>query len=217
MYEQVSRRIQLIRFLVASLKPISFVTFVVAVDGVGSNFNHHFSSSIYVVVDTKLFDPSLSINDFYLILWILFLVKSAPIWISISHLQSTLLSTQIIWSYLAHVRPSVCCYQRISIPIILSMENYLSSILWILLWICYYLVDCGCYFISSWASKVLLERRLALCPIEIVVFYPHSTINILLFDQGSAIFDFKQLYMWRKGTLELNEDKTGLNSWQTPY
>ena len=28
---------------------------------------------------------------------------------------------------------------------------------------------------------------------EIVVFYPHSTINFLLFDQGSAIFDFKQL------------------------
>ena len=79
MYEQVSRGIQLICFLVASLKPISFVAFVVAVDGVGSNFNHHFSSSVYVVVDTKLFDPFLSINDFYLILWILFLVKSAPI------------------------------------------------------------------------------------------------------------------------------------------
>jgi hypothetical protein len=28
---------------------------------------------------------------------------------------------------------------------------------------------------------------------EIVVFYPHSTINFLLFDQGSAIFDFKHL------------------------
>jgi hypothetical protein len=30
--------------------------------------------------------------------------------------------------------------------------------------------------------------RLALCPLAIVVFYPHSIINIiLLFDQGSAI------------------------------
>jgi hypothetical protein len=45
-------------------------------------------------------------------------------------------------------------------------------------------------FISFQAelSKILLERRLALCSLEIVVFYPHSTINTLLFDQGSAIF-----------------------------
>ncbi len=31
------------------------VSFVVAVDGVGFNFNRHISSSVYVVVDTKLF------------------------------------------------------------------------------------------------------------------------------------------------------------------
>jgi hypothetical protein len=64
MYEQVSRGIQLICCLAAaSLKFISFATFVVAVDGVGFNFNRHFSSSVYVVVDTKLFDPFLSLFD----------------------------------------------------------------------------------------------------------------------------------------------------------
>ena len=60
MYEQVSRGIQLICCLAAaSLKFISFATFVVAVDGVGFNFNRHFSPSVYVVVDTKLCDPFL--------------------------------------------------------------------------------------------------------------------------------------------------------------
>ena len=34
-----------------------------AVDGVGFNFKHHFSSSVYVAVDTKLFDPFLSMCD----------------------------------------------------------------------------------------------------------------------------------------------------------
>jgi hypothetical protein len=63
MYEQVRRGIQLICYLAASLKFISFATFVVAVDGVGFNFNRHFSSSVYVVVDTKLFDPFLSMCD----------------------------------------------------------------------------------------------------------------------------------------------------------
>ena len=54
MYEQVSRGIQLICCLAAaSLKFISFATFVVAVvDGVGFNFNCHFSPPVYVVVDT---------------------------------------------------------------------------------------------------------------------------------------------------------------------
>ena len=42
---------------------ILFATFVVAVDGVGFNFNRHFSPSVYVVVDTKLFDPFLSMCD----------------------------------------------------------------------------------------------------------------------------------------------------------
>ena len=43
MYEQVSRGIQLICCLAAaSLKFISFATFVVAVDGVDFNFNRHF-------------------------------------------------------------------------------------------------------------------------------------------------------------------------------
>ncbi len=34
-----------------------------AVDGVGSNFNIHFSSSVYVVVDTEIFDPILPMCD----------------------------------------------------------------------------------------------------------------------------------------------------------
>ena len=63
MYEQVSRWIQLICCLAASLKFISSVPFVVAVDGVGFNFNRHFSSSVCVVVDTKLFDPFLSMCE----------------------------------------------------------------------------------------------------------------------------------------------------------
>jgi len=58
MNEQVSRGIQLICCLAAaSLKFISFGTFVVAVDGVGFNFNSQYLPSVYVVVDTKLFDP----------------------------------------------------------------------------------------------------------------------------------------------------------------
>ena len=51
MYEQVSRYIQLICCLAASLKFNLFAIFVVAVDGVGFNFNRYFSFSVYVVVD----------------------------------------------------------------------------------------------------------------------------------------------------------------------
>ena len=36
---------------------------MVGVDGVGFNFNRYFSSSVYVVVDTKLFDPILPMCD----------------------------------------------------------------------------------------------------------------------------------------------------------
>ena len=60
MYEQVSRGIQLICCLAAaSLKFISFATFVVAVDGVGFNFNRHSSFSKFVAING--FQPKLSI------------------------------------------------------------------------------------------------------------------------------------------------------------
>ena len=65
MYEQVSRDcfIRFICCLAVSLKFNSLAVFVVAVDGVGFNFNRYFSSSVYVVVDTKLFDPILPMCD----------------------------------------------------------------------------------------------------------------------------------------------------------
>ena len=92
MYEQVSRGIQLICCLAAaSLKFISFATFVVAVDGVGFNFNCHFSPSVYVVVDTKFLMLScqcatspkfVAINGFQLKLSILFMETiSSILWI----------------------------------------------------------------------------------------------------------------------------------------
>ena len=65
MYEQVSRDcfIRFICCLAVSLKFNSLAIFVVAVDGVGFNFNRYFSSSVYVVIDTKLFDPILPMCD----------------------------------------------------------------------------------------------------------------------------------------------------------
>ena len=56
MHEQVCRDcfIQLICCLAASLMFSSFAIFVVAVDGVGFNFNRYFSSSVYVVVDINI-------------------------------------------------------------------------------------------------------------------------------------------------------------------
>ena len=49
--------------LAASLKSNSLAIFVVDVDGVVFNFSRYLSSSVYVVVDTKLFDPFLSMCD----------------------------------------------------------------------------------------------------------------------------------------------------------
>ena len=65
MYEQVSRDcfIQFICGLAASLKFNSLAIFVVAVDGVGFNFNRYLSFSVFVVVDTELFDPILPMCD----------------------------------------------------------------------------------------------------------------------------------------------------------
>ena len=55
--------IRFICCLAVSLKFNSLAVFVVAVDGDGFNFNRYFSSSVYVVVDTKLFDPILPMCD----------------------------------------------------------------------------------------------------------------------------------------------------------
>ena len=59
MYEQVSRDcfIQFICGLAVSLSFNSLAIFVVAVEVVGFNFGRCLSSSVYVVVDTGLFDP----------------------------------------------------------------------------------------------------------------------------------------------------------------
>ena len=64
MYEQVSRGIQLICCMAASLKFISSVSFCCGCRCSWLQFyNRHFSSSAYVVVDIKLSDPFLSMCD----------------------------------------------------------------------------------------------------------------------------------------------------------
>ena len=147
MYEQVSRGIQLICCLAASLKFISFATFVVAVDGVGFNFNRHFSSSVYVVVDTKLFDPFLSMCDQPLVCcdhrisWSRF-----SILIVIFHLQSTLLS--IISFTMETISLQSCGY-------------YCSS--------------CG-YGIALWIVDIILfqAERLQKCKLKVTIKHRNS-------------------------------------------
>ena len=84
------------------------------------------------------------------------------------YLQSTLLSTKII---------SCPCATSLQFVVINEFQFLLSIYLW----------NVDAILFQAELPKVLLDRRSALRPLEIVVFYPHSTINFLLFDQGSAI------------------------------
>jgi hypothetical protein len=69
---------------------------------------------------------------------------------------------------------SVCCYQRISVPIV----NFIFGMRMLF------------YFKLSFQS--LLERRSALCPWNCGVLSAFN-YQLSVFDQGSAIFDFKHL------------------------
>jgi len=83
-------------------------------------------------------------------------VESISILIFIFHLLSTLSSTQnyLILYCRCATSLSVCCYQRISVPIVnfIYYGNYFSSTVWILLlilWILKCLVDCGYYLFQA--------------------------------------------------------------------
>ncbi len=98
---------------------------------------------------------------------------------------------------------SVCCYQRISVPIVKFVFG-----MWMLF---YFRLSFQC-FVGASGGRLYAH--------EIVVFYPHSTINFLLFYQGSAISILSSYWIQyqrrraRKANIKSSKNKTEVDSAQ---